>query len=205
MDWRWLTRAAAASLLRGTLWGLAFIAVFVSIVCLAPPEWIHLRTWVLEFPHGATWTPGLSLLVADLGVGITLAMGPIALSLSILRRWLTSVWSLAVASGFVTALVYRPEILHADHFAAHLLLVFLGGAWFAWCFYETDLLGAIAALVVFDGVVGLWALLQMNLDVALTPFILAFLALAALPVLALLSLHFRRRPAPPEGAPGLPA
>ena len=205
LEGRWMSRPAASSLLRGTLWGLAFIAVFVPLVCLAPPDWIRLRTWSLEFPHGATWNPGFSYLMGVVGGSIVIAIGPIALSLALLRRWLRSAWCLVTASGFVTALVYRPEVLHADHFGAHLLLVFLGSTWFAWCFYETDLLGAITALVVFDGVVGLWALLEMNLEVGLVSFIAVFLLLAAAPALALLSLHFHRRPAAPEGAPGLPA
>jgi tRNA A-37 threonylcarbamoyl transferase component Bud32 len=196
LDGRWLSRAAAVSVLRGTLWGLAFLAIFVPLTSFASPlGWIRLRTWSLEWPQTTTWSPPLKLLFATVAGSVPIAIGPIAVFISLMRKRLRSVWVLLIACGFLSTLVYQPELLRVEKFEARLLLLFITLAWFSWSFYESDVLGTVAALVVFDGVAGLWAMLQMNLDLSVLPFVLAFSLLAAVPAFALLSLHHRDRAA----------
>jgi len=123
--------------------------------------------------------------------------------MALLRTRLRSAWALLVAAGFVATSVYQPEVLRVEVFEARLCLLFVTSVWFAWSFYETDVLGVVAALVVFDGMVGFSAMLRMSLDLSVLPFLLVFALLALGPAFALLSLHHRRRATATTAAPGL--
>ena len=200
LDGRRLTPRAAVTVLRGTLWGLAALAFFVPLTSFSPDGWIRLRTYVLEWPYVTSGSPALKSLIVQIAVSIVLATGPIALWMSLLRRRLRSVTALVVASGFGTAAVYHPDLVNVVGFGAHVFLVFLTCAWFAWCFFETDLLGTIAALVLFDGVIELGALTSMGADVSLVGPVVVLLLLMALPASAVVSLARASRPADPAGS-----
>jgi serine/threonine protein kinase len=197
----WMSRAAAVSLLRGALWGLALLAWFVPLTSVASPHgWMRLRTFVLEWPHVATWSPALKSLLGNLAVSVVVAIGPIAVWMSVLRRRVRNVTALVVASALGTTFVYHPDLVNVEDFGAHMLLVFLTSLWFAWCFYETDLLGTVTALAVFDGVVEIAAMSRMAMNVALPGCLLAVVVLAAAPCFAVLSLIQAAR-APEPGTP----
>ena len=145
-----------------------------------PVESIRLRTWALEWPQGSGWNPAAALLIGEFAISFVIAAGPIAVAMALLRRWLRGT-PLVLAAAFVTTFVYRQEVIFGGIFGAYVLLSFVGFAWFAWCFLETDLLGTVAAMFVLNGVVGTWALMQLHLDVGFVSFLFAFAALAALP------------------------
>jgi hypothetical protein len=195
---RWLGPRAAVSVLRGTLWGLAFLAVYVPLTTLAAGQGIRLRHWLFEWSQGSAWSPAASFLIGEFAITLLIITGPIAVSMALLKRWLRTPWALVTASAFFTTFVYRQEVLFGEVFGAYVALGFVGFAWFAWCFHDTDLLATIVAMFVFNGVVGTWALMRLNLDVSLTAFLLAFAALAALPGFALVSL--RQAAATPDAA-----
>jgi len=189
LEEKWLTPRAAVSALRGTLWGLAFLAVYVPVTTLAAHEGIRLRVWLLEWPQGSAWNPAAAFLFGEFAISLAIATGPIAVSMALLRRWLHAPAALVIASAFATTWVYRQEFLFGELFGAYVVLSFLGFAWFAWCFQETDLLATVVGMVEVNGIVGTWALMQLGLDVNFVAFVVAFAVLASVPVFALLSLR----------------
>jgi hypothetical protein len=208
LEGRRLGAPAAVSVLRGTLFGLAFIAVYIGLTTLLPSDFARLRTWVLEWPQDSAWDPAASFLIGDVALCLVLATGPIAVSMAFLRRWLRSPWALAPTVALVTTFVYRQEVLYPEVFGAYVALSFVGFLWFAWCFLETDLLGTVVAMAMFNGVVGTVALMKMNQDVAPVSFVLALAALAAVPIFAIVSLRLAAHDggaAGPAGAAPSPA
>ena len=112
----------------------------------------------------ALGAPRFSFLIGEFAITLLLMTGPIAVSMALLKRWLRTPWAL-YRHAFVTTFVYRQEVLFGEAFGAYVALGFLGFVWFAWCFSETDLLATIVAMFVFNGVVGTWVHLRLNLDV----------------------------------------
>ena len=198
LEGRWLHRRAAVNVVRGTLWGLSFLCLYVPITVIAAREGLRLRTFVLEWPQGSAWNPAAAFLIGALAINLAIVVGPIAVFMALLRRWLHAPWALMIAAAFAASFIYRQEVFYGEVFGAYVVFNFIGFAWFAWCFYETDLLGTLVAMMVFNDVVGLWALLELNLEVSALPFVVAFAMLAALPAFALLSL----RQGGPKADPG---
>ena len=182
---RWLGPRAAVSVPRGTLWGLAFLTVYVLLTTLAAGQGIRLRHWL---PNGPRERPEPRGFLPHRRVRDHLAPH---------HRTVASPWPCSSGGCGLPGRPCRHRLLHHLRVPPGVLLTRCSGptwpgvpglAWFAWCFNDTDLLATIVAMFVFNGVVGTWPL-RLNLDVYLTACLLAFAALAALPGFALVSLR----------------
>ena len=120
-----------------------------------------------------------------------LITGPVAVSMALLKRWLRAPWALRESPlAFFTTFVYRQEVLFGEVFGAYVALGFVGFALVRMVLPQTPTCSRPSwPMFVFNGVVGTWALMRLNLDVNLTACLLAFAALAALPGFALVSLR----------------
>jgi len=191
LDGARLGTEAALSVVRGTLYGLAFLGVFVPLAALAEAgEWAHLRTWSLAWPHTTAY-PAMAFLLGETAISALFVLGPISIPMAFLRGRIQHAWSLLAVTAFVATLVfYPPEVVRFVPTGAQVLFLFLAAAWFALCFYDVDLLGAVVGLVIFTGVVGTLPLTRMNLEgPSASSFALPWLVLLALPAAGLISLR----------------